>query len=140
LLYPGSKVLEKLNVDFQEYQPYETIGTDHLCLTAYPVIHTEAAIPHGLRIRLENRIISYSGDTEWTENLVKLSEDADLFICECNFFALQVKGHLNYHLLKEKVKNLACKQILLTHFGTEMLDNLDKVGLKCASDGMMIEL
>ena len=86
LLYPGANVLEKLNILFKEYQPFETIVTDHLSSKAYPVIHTDAALPHGLRITVANRIISYSGDTQWTESLVKLSENADLFICECNFF------------------------------------------------------
>ena len=86
------------------------------------------------------KIISYSGDTSWTENLIPLSEGADLFICECNFFEREAKGHLNYRIVEEKVAALNCKQLLLTHFDDEMLNNLDNVSLKCASDGMIIEL
>ena len=56
------------------------------------------------------------------------------------FFEREAKGHLNYRIVKEKVAALNCKQLLLTHFDDEMLNNLDNVSLKCASDGMIIEL
>lgn len=140
LLYPGSTVLEKLTVHFIEYRPLETIDTGHLSVQAYPVIHSEAALSHGLRINVAGRIISYSGDTEWTENLVGLSANADLFICECNFFGLHVKGHLNYQTLKPKLPELNCQRIVLTHPDTEMLDNLDRVDLECLEDGRVLEI
>jgi ribonuclease BN (tRNA processing enzyme) len=140
LLYPGAEVLEKLDVEFKEYQSYEEMNMEHLSLQAFPVIHTEATLPHGLRIHIAHKILSYSGDTEWTENLVRLCEDADVFICECNFFKLQIKGHLSYQVLEEKLPLLKCKRIILTHLSTEMLDNLDQFNLTCAYDGMVIEI
>jgi ribonuclease BN (tRNA processing enzyme) len=140
LLYPGTEVLSKLDIRFIEYEPFETIKTTYLEVKAFPVVHSQAAQPHGLRIKVDDKIISYSGDTTWADNLIELSKDADLFICECNFFALSVKAHLNYHLLQTKLPLLSCKRILLTHFDTEMLQNREHVKEECAVDGMVVEL
>lgn len=140
LLYPGTEVLEKLNIRFLEYQPFETIDTNQLTVQAFPVIHSEAALPHGLRIHIADKIISYSGDTEWSDNLIPLSADADLFICECNFFSLEVKGHMNYRDLKSRVPGLTSKKIILTHFDNEMLNNIDQVDVECAFDGMIVKI
>jgi ribonuclease BN (tRNA processing enzyme) len=140
LLYPSTKVFERLTIEFKEYEPYETIKTDYFSVQAFPVIHTPAALPHGLRITLVDKVISYSGDTEWTPVLAELSRDADLFICECNFYKLKIKGHLDYETLKHNLGLLSFKKILLTHLDTEMLNNLEDVDLECATDGQVIAL
>jgi len=137
MLYPGSRPLENLNLRFVEYQPFETIMIRNITLSALPVIHSEDSLPHGLRITLEDKTISYSGDTEWTDNLIPLADNADLFICECNFYQTEVKGHLNYKLLESKLGDLTCRKILLTHFDTEMLKATKEVKLECARDGML---
>ena len=33
-------------------------------------------------LEAEGKVIAYSGDTEWTEALIDIGRDADLFICE----------------------------------------------------------
>ena len=137
LLYPGSNVLGKLNILFKNFPEKEMSVVDNISLTTMPVIHSPATQPHGLRIKVGSKIISYSGDTEWTPKLIKLAKDADLFICECNFYNLSFKGHLNYKTLSNNLKNFTFKRILLTHFDTEMLKNLDKVELECAYDGLI---
>ncbi|NEU06822.1 MBL fold metallo-hydrolase [Flavihumibacter sp. R14] len=138
LLYPGNFALEKLDIRFIEYQPFETIMVKNIQLSVFPVIHVEASLPHGLRITLDDRTISYSGDTEWTDNLLTLADDADLFICECNFYEKQVKCHLNYKMLESKISEFGCRKILLTHFDTEMLGAISKINLDCARDGMVL--
>jgi len=140
LLYPSSIVLEKLNLAFIEYKPFEKVVQEKFSVQAFPVVHTEASLPHGLRIEIGNKVISYSGDTEWTPTLKDIAKDADLFICECNFFKLKIKNHLNYFTLKQKLPELGHKRILLTHLDQEMLDNISEVDLDCASDWMVIEL
>jgi len=136
LLYPGTVVLPKLNVVFIEYRAGEELTTEYLSLTAYPVVHSEGALPHGLRIKIDNKIISYSGDTSWTDVLFPLSDGADLFICECNFYDTVVKGHISYLELQPKLSHLNCKKMLLTHFDTEMLDQLSLINVACAADGL----
>lgn len=140
LLYPGSRPLKKLKIDFKNYYSNEKVQLEHLQILPIPVNHTEATLPHGLRIQTGTKVISYSGDTAWTQNLEKLARDADLFICECNFYEREVKGHLNYKLLRKNISLLGCKQIMLTHLGKEMLQNLEKIDLDCAFDGKKIRL
>jgi len=138
LLYPGSELSKELIVNYQEYHDSKVLSTSNLMLIAFPVKHKEATLPHGLRIVIDSKVISYSGDTEWTPVLENLAENADLFICECNFFESNIEGHMNYETLVEKIPDLYCKQILLTHFGEEMIGNLERMKSSYASDGMKI--
>jgi len=140
LLYPGTAVLPKLNLEFIEYRSSEELQTPAFNLTAYPVLHSEGALPHGLRIEIEGKIISYSGDTSWTDTLFTLSDTADLFICECNFYITTVKGHINYKELESKLDKFTCKKILLTHFDAEMIQQLDSIRIPCAFDGLELSL
>ena len=138
LLYPGTPVLEKLNVDFLEYAADEVLLTENFSLKAFPVIHTEKALPHGIRIEVSDKVIAYSGDTSWTDALLPISDGADVFICECNFFSTRVEGHMNYLELEKRLPEFSCKRILLTHFDQEMLEKLKQLKLAYLTDGMEI--
>jgi len=136
LLYPGTPVLEKLHVEFLEYADDKMLKTAHFSVLAFPVIHSEKALPHGLRIEVSGKVIAYSGDTSWTVALHPLSDGADVFICECNFFSTQVKGHMNYIELEKRLPEFSCKRMLLTHFDQEMLEKLEYLKLGYLTDGM----
>lgn len=138
LLYPGTPVLEKLELEFLEYQSNEVLETENFSVQAFPVIHSEQALPHGLRLAIAGTVISYSGDTSWTDVLLPLSDQADLFICECNFFSTKAKGHLSYLELEKKLTGFTCKRLLLTHFDQEMLDRLGEVQVGWCRDGMEV--
>jgi len=135
-LYPGSlDILDKFPIHFISYKAYEALEMGPLRLTAFPVIHSEEALPHGLRIELEGKTIGFSGDTSWTDDLYKIADGADLFICECNFYKYEGKGHLNYKTILERKDGLTCKRLWLTHFGEEMLNNMQHIDLDYAWDG-----
>lgn len=139
LLYPGSAVLEKLNLNFQEFSKKETVcETAYLKVEAFPVKHAEATRPFGMRIHTAGKVIAYSGDTCWDENLIPLSREAAIFICECNFFSTKSDVHIDYETLLENVPRLGTQTIWLTHLGNEMLDRLEEVKLPCARDGMQV--
>ena len=139
LLYPGSlDILDKFPVKFITYEAKEPLVAGEIELEAFPVVHSEETLPHGLRIRFQDKLIGFSGDTSWTEELVNIAKDTDLFLCECNFYDLEMKGHLNYHIIQANRTRFSCRQILLTHFGEEMLQNTDKVDMDCAWDGMKL--
>jgi ribonuclease BN (tRNA processing enzyme) len=104
------------------------------------VRHQSGAPSYALRIEYEGKVISYSGDTEWTDSLLDAANGADLFVCECNFFDKQIPGHLNYRTLVEKRGQLACKRIVITHMGEDMLAHLDDADLEAAADGAVITL
>lgn len=140
LLYPGSKVLEKLDLRFLTYSEDKVLYTGYLAILALPVVHSPASLPHGLRIGVDEKVISYSGDTEWTPALETLARDVNLFICECNFYDTEVSGHINYLTLMANRHRLECEQILLTHLDKEMLENLENVSLPCLTEGMEIAI
>ncbi len=141
LMYPSSaKSIQKDKFVFESYHSLEEVSFGAVKLLAYPVIHTEAVYPHGVRLMIGDKIISYSGDTEWCDNLILLADAADLFICECNFYDKVVKGHLNYQTLKHQLSFLRCKNILLTHLDAEMLNNLNRINLPLAQDGMALTI
>lgn len=136
LLYPGTVVLEKLDISFLEYREGNRLHIGGLNVQAFKVIHSEEALPHGLRIEVAGKVIAYSGDTSWTDALFSISKDADVFICECNFFSTTVKGHLNYLEIEERLSEFSSKRILLTHFDQEMLDRLEQLKIECLTDGL----
>ncbi len=140
LLYPSSNPLEKLDVDFVVYIAHQKLQTANFNVLAFPMVHTEAALPHGLRIEIDGKVISYSGDTSWTEMLMPLSDQADLFICECNFFSTEVKGHLTYRNLEKDLQKLNYKRLLLTHFDDEMINQQKHLNHEYALDGMEVLL
>jgi ribonuclease BN (tRNA processing enzyme) len=141
LLYPGSaRNLNEEMFSYIEYMAERDLITADFTLQVLPVVHTEQAMPHGLRLTLQDKVISYSGDTSWCENLMTLAKDADLFICECTFFNVAAKGHLNYHTIMQHRNELECKALLLTHFDQEMLEAADQVELPCAHDGLKLTI
>jgi ribonuclease BN (tRNA processing enzyme) len=51
--------------------------------------------PFALRFECDGKVLAYTGDTEWTENLLAVGRDADLLIAEALFFERRVKYHLD---------------------------------------------
>lgn len=138
-LYPGTtSAMEELDLHFLCYESRETVELESLRVTAHPVIHSEAALSHGLRIEVESRVISFSGDTTWTEELIPIADGAHLMICECNFFDTQTPNHLDYRTLEQHLPALNAERIVLNHLGEEMLRHRARVSLTCAEDGMQV--
>jgi ribonuclease BN (tRNA processing enzyme) len=85
-------------------------------------------------------VIAYSGDTEWTDNLINAARGADMFVCECNFFARRAPGHLDYGTITEKRRHLGCERLVLTHMGEDVLARLGELDIETAADGLTIEV
>ena len=107
-------------------------------LTPYPAVHSAATNPHSLRIESDERVIAYSGDTEWTEDLVKVRDGADLFICEASWYRTPIKNHMTVAKIVREKKRLRAKRIVLTHPGEEVLRHLDEIGFKLVDDGEIV--
>jgi ribonuclease BN (tRNA processing enzyme) len=141
LLYPGSSdIVKKFPIHYISYTAYQPVYCGPIKLEAFPVIHTEETLPHGLRLTVGNKVIGFSGDTSWTEELIKIADQADLFICECNFYDRESQGHLSYMNIKEKREVIKCRQMWLTHMGEEMLDKISLIDYEYAWDGRSVIL
>jgi ribonuclease BN (tRNA processing enzyme) len=88
----------------------------------FPVAHASGAPSLGLRVVCEDKIIAYSGDTEWTDELIELAKGADLFICEAYVFERSIKYHLSYAALAQHRPRLGCRRLVLTHMSADMLN------------------
>jgi len=82
----------------------------------------------------------YSGDTDFSENLVTLSKDADLLICESALpDELKVKGHLTPSLAGEIATRANVRKLILTHFYPECDQvNIEKQCRKTYSGSLLL--
>jgi ribonuclease BN (tRNA processing enzyme) len=112
-----------------------------LRVTALPVVHGNSGGPfYGFRIEVENRLIAFSGDTEWTDTLVEIARGADLYVTECYSYDKPIRNHLNYKTIEQNLSRLTPKQMVLTHMSDDMLAQRHRVSQLTASDGMVLEL
>ena len=120
----------------------ETDVLGHAVVTA-EVIHQSGAPSTALRIGDGEKTFAYSGDTEWTDALIPIARDADLFICECYAFAgSKMTGHMTWEILQPRIADLAARQTMLTHMNPTMLARTDEaraVGVLVAEDGLGME-
>jgi ribonuclease BN (tRNA processing enzyme) len=119
----------------------EAMVLDHSLLTT-EVVHQSGAPSTALRISDGKSCFAYSGDTEWTEALLPIAREADLFICECYAYAGKMTGHMSWEILKGRLADLRAHRIMLTHMNPTMLARLDDVravGVLVADDGLVIE-
>jgi len=116
----------------------EVLG--HSLLTA-EVIHQSGAPSTALRLSDGDKIFAYSGDTEWTDALLPIARDADLFICECYGYAGRLTGHMSWETLKTRLSDLRARQVMITHMNPTMLAKADEIkaaGALVAADGLSV--
>jgi ribonuclease BN (tRNA processing enzyme) len=114
---------------------------EHSIVTA-EVIHQSGAPSTALRLSDGTTTFAYSGDTEWTDALLPIAKDADLFICECYAYAGRITGHITWETLKPRLADLRAREIMLTHMNPTMLAKLDDVrqsGVQVAEDGVVLD-
>lgn len=93
-------------------------------------MHTDASVSY--RIEYDNKSIVYSGDTDYSNEIIKISKNADLLILECSYpDGRKAKGHLTPSLCGKIAAKSNVKELVLTHFYPE----IDKVDVKkqCSS-------
>ena len=121
--------------------PGESSTFGAVTVTPFAVVHGESGGPFlGYRIEAEGRVIAYSADTEWTENLVPLAREADLFIAEAYYYDRIVKNHLSLTTLEAHLAEINPKRLILTHMSDDMLARLPTLAYTAAHDGMSVEL
>jgi ribonuclease BN (tRNA processing enzyme) len=120
--------------------PAEFLG---LSVQTVEVVHQSGAPSTAVRISDGSRVLAYSGDTEWTDALISVATDADLFIAECYEHARAIAGHMNWGKLSAKLSALGARKIMVTHMNPSMLARTEEArasGVLIASDGMVLEL
>ena len=116
-----------------------TAEIDGLAVTPYLMKHFSGAPSYALRIETEDKVLTYSGDTEWVDELVPAGKGADLFICEAYFFDKAMKYHIDYATLARHLPKIAPKRTIVTHMSAELLARQKEIALEAAHDGLVVE-
>jgi ribonuclease BN (tRNA processing enzyme) len=110
-------------------------------VTPFHVVHDDRAGPClGFRFEIEGKVLAFSGDTQWTDALIEIGREADLFICEAYTRDKPIATHMALSLLEQHLDRIRPKRLILTHMGEDMLARRAEVPYETAADGMIVEL
>jgi ribonuclease BN (tRNA processing enzyme) len=141
VLFPGSaKVQQRFPIIYLEWADGQSTQVSGLVVTPYQVVHASGAPAFALRVECGGKVLSYSGDTEWTDALLRAAHGADLFICEAYYYDKKVKYHLDYRTLMAHRDVLGCKRLVLTHMNDDLLSQLGNVDVEYAEDGKYVPI
>ena len=138
--FPGSAHAgRKFELELREVQAGSSLTVGEVKVSAYEAIHGPPEGPcHAVRIEAEGRSLGYTGDSEWTENLIEASRGTDLFIAEAYFRDKIVPTHLSLCSIEENLHRLGTRRLVLTHMSNDMLDQIDNLAHEVADDGKVI--
>jgi ribonuclease BN (tRNA processing enzyme) len=141
VLYPGSsRTRSAFALRFVELPEKIACTISSLVVTPYSVVHPSGAPSYALRIALDDRILAYSGDTEWTDALIPAARGAHLFVCECTSLEKGSAFHLDYQTLMGHRTELECHKLIVTHMNDGMLRRIGSLDIEGAEDGKVIVL
>jgi len=140
--FPGTQDLElRFPLKLQELEIGRRNELDGLRVTPFHVLHDDRAGPClGFRIEAEGKVIAFSGDTEWTDALVDIGRDADLFVCEAYTRDKPLPTHMALSSLERNLGRIRPKRLVLNHMSNDMLARRAEIPFETAEDGMVIEL
>jgi ribonuclease BN (tRNA processing enzyme) len=144
IFFPGgATVAWSFPWEVHEVVPGHHTSVAGLSLETFEVKHSAGSSPTGVRLSDGAHVFAYSGDTAWTDRLLEMSADADLFLIECSSGAEAVANHLNWPQLKSKLSAFTAKRIVVTHLGASALAKIPEMhaaGLEIADDGLAFDL
>ena len=85
-------------------------------------------------------MIAYTGDTSWTNVLIEVGRDADLFIAEAYFYDKKIRHHLDFATLAQHLHLIRPKRLVITHMSDDMLSRLAEIPYEAAADGRVLEI
>ncbi len=116
--------------DFQFFTEFVELPSqkDHIpfYVISLPLLH--ASLTMGYRFEVDDKIITFCGDTGYCDNAVKLAEGADILITECAFKPGQENAgwpHLNPETAARIAKESKAKKLALTHFDAELYKTVE---------------
>ncbi|MCH6158876.1 MBL fold metallo-hydrolase [Streptomyces marispadix] len=137
--FPGSSsVQRRFPVRVLEHQERTALPTERFTAIPYEVRHAAGAPSYAIRVADTDSAaqIAYSGDTEWTDALIDVSDDTDLFLCE-GYAPHPVRWHLDLTTLADQHHRLKTQRLVLTHLSPTAL-TADLHSWNIAHDGLTL--
>lgn len=82
-------------------------------------LKTNHPVPcYAMRIEAGGKVLVYTGDSSFKEEFIDFSRDADILLCECNFYGYQngtAAGHMTSIEAGRLAESAKVKQLVLTH-------------------------
>ncbi len=139
-MFAGStKAPRKFELTICELELHRRVELNALAVTPYLMKHYSGAPSYALRIETEGKVLTYSGDTEWVDDLIPAGRDADLFICEAYFFDKVMKYHVDYTTLMKRLPQIGARRTIVTHMSAELLGRQQEIACEAAHDGLVVE-
>jgi ribonuclease BN (tRNA processing enzyme) len=142
--YPGMEAVErKFELRFVELRPGASAGVEGMDVEVFPMRHVSSEPCFALRLSQNGKVLAFTGDTGWTENVIAAGRGADLYLMECYQYDFRLDLHLDYLQIAGQAAAIGAKRILLTHMGDAMLARRQDVDLSrfmLAEDGMSVEV
>jgi ribonuclease BN (tRNA processing enzyme) len=143
-LFPGSSgVSRRFAVDVTELTPGTTATAGGATVQAWEGDHPSGAPPLILRLSLAGRVIAYTGDTAWTNAIMRAAADTDLLIAEAYFQDKNIPYHLRLADIDAHKEQITARRVILTHMSDDVLHRVpDAAGrpFEHAYDGLAITL
>ena len=94
---------------------------DDLSFQAFPMKHAGGKLDSfGYRLRLAEKVLAYTGDTELCDELFALAAGADVLVLDCNYSQSKGPEHLSFAEVPEVRRRLPLSTtIILTHLEAE---------------------
>lgn len=140
--FPGSsKTKPKFELTLCSLSPETLFEIGGIEITTARVRHGQPEGPfHAYRIKSDGKVLAYTGDTEWVDELIPIGRRADLLIAEAYFFDKRIPLHLDLATLESKLPLIEPKRLVLTHMNNDMLTRISDLQYETANDGMTIEV
>lgn len=82
-------------------------------------LKTDHPVPcYAMKFEVDGKSLVYTADTSFKEELIEFSNNADVLLCECNFYGNQngkPAGHMNSFDAGRLAQQASVKQLILTH-------------------------
>lgn len=113
-----------VNIVEMDNKEKDSISFSDFTVKSIPVEHSDESIAYRIT-GSGGKSVVYSGDTDFSDNLVTLAKNADILICESALpDELKVAGHLTPSLAGLIARQANVKKLVLTHFYPEC-DHVD---------------
>ena len=126
-------------VEVEPGDPVKIAGFD---MVTHLVTHASGAPSTGMRLKHGGKTFAFSGDSEWTEELIKIADGADLYVTDCCSGQETIPGHIDWPTLKANLPRLKAKRIAATHFSPSALLKIEEMvqaGVVPTHDGLSFE-
>lgn len=138
-LFPGSStVRRRFAVTVREHRAGHGTALPGLDVVPFEVRHAAGAPAYAVRVEVAGKVFAYTGDTEWTDVLPAVADEADLFLAE-GYSPTPVRWHLDLGSLSRHRDELTCRRLLLTHLSPTALA-ADLGAWDVAEDGLCLDV